>query len=180
MTKREALLNDWSKSYQFFPKTYRENHSLDNKEFWECQYENLQYVRSFICLNDQNEIVDHVGVNFQDGIAWKIYACLDEKCTRKGVLGKLYYLARQYYSLMATAANEADLSFYKNMCGIRCYDLVRYMKNNPVFKEETFEFLCKEIRMKIDNLIVEDTYYFQQPLDKKFIIHRSFSDHIKN
>jgi len=163
MTTREASVNDWNELYQFFTRIYRENHPLQNKEFWEWQYGNPKYGRSFICLNDQGKVVGHVGANFQGGIAWIINVYLDEECRGKGILGKLYKLAREYYPLAATAANEAGLGLYKNMRWIRYYDLVRYVKINPAFRDETFEFLCKEIKVSVDDLIIKDTHYFQQP-----------------
>lgn len=163
MTTREATINDWDKLNQFFTRIYRENHPLQNKEFWQWQYGDPAYGRSFICLNESGNIVGHVGGNFQGGVAWIINVYLDEECRGKGVLGKLYNLARQYYPLAATAANEAGLGLYKNMRWIRYYDLVRYVKINPNFKDENFEFLCKKIEVSIDDLIVKDTHYFKQP-----------------
>ncbi|MGN7808395.1 GNAT family N-acetyltransferase [Flavobacterium johnsoniae] len=163
MITREATINDWDKLQEFFTRIYRENHPLQNKKFWEWQYGDPNYGQSFICLNDNGKIVGHVGGNFQGGIAWIINVYLDEECRGKGVLGKLYNLARKYYPLAATAANEAGLGLYKNMRWIRYYDLVRYVKINPDFKDENFEFLCKKIEVSIDDLIIKDTHYFQQP-----------------
>lgn len=163
MITREATSNDWEKLYQFFTEIYRKNHPLHNKNFWEWQYGDARFGRSFICLNEVGNIVGHVGANFQGKIAWIINVYLNEECRGKGILGKLYDLARQYYPLAATAANEAGLGLYKNMRWIRYYDLVRYVKINPNFKDENFEFLCKEIKVSIGNMAINDTHYFQQP-----------------
>ena len=46
---------------------------------------------------------------------------------------------------------------------IRYYDLVRYVKINPNFKDENFEFLCKGIKVSVENMAINDTHYFQQP-----------------
>ena len=131
MTTREATIKDWDKLEVFFTKIYRQNHPLQNKEFWEWQYGDSKYGRSFICLNLNDEIEGHVGANFQGDLAWIINVYLSEECRGKGILGKLYNLARNYYPLAATAANEAGLGLYKNMRWIRYYDLVRYVKINP-------------------------------------------------
>lgn len=163
MITREATVKDWNKLHQFFTRIYRENHPLHKKEFWEWQYGDAKFGKSLICLNENEDIVGHVGANFQGGIAWIINVYLDEECRGKGILGRLYDLARRYHPLAATAANEAGLGLYKNMRWIRYYDLVRYVKINPNFKDENFEFLCKKIEVSIDDLIVKDSHYFQQP-----------------
>lgn len=163
MITREANIEDWDKLYVFFKKIYRENHPLQNKEFWEWQYGDEKFGRSFICLNESNQIVGHVGANFGGGLAWIINVYLEEECRGKGILGKLYALARAYYPLAATAANEAGLGLYRNMRWIRYHDLVRYVKINPKFENPKFEDVCKTINVNIENYINKDTHYFQQP-----------------
>ena len=163
MITREATIEDWDELLHFFKIIYRENHPLHTKEFWEWQYGNPQYGRSFICLNDNDEIVGHVGANFAGGIAWIINVYLNEECRGKGILGKLYNLARAYYPLAATAANEAGLGLYKNMRWIRYYDLVRYVKINPAFLNPTTDEVCQSVKINYDNLISRDTHYFKQP-----------------
>lgn len=163
MITREANIEDWDKLYQFFKIIYRENHPLQDKMFWEWQYGNPQYGRSFICLNDQEQIVGHVGANFGGGIAWIINVYLNEECRGKGILGKLYNLARAYFPLAATAANEAGLGLYKNMRWIRYYDLVRYIKINPNFSKPCTEQVCQPIEVNHHEFISRDTHYFNQP-----------------
>jgi len=171
MTTREATIVDWDELYKFFTKIYRENHPLQNKEFWEWQYGDEKFGRSFICLNEKGEIAGHVGANFQGEIAWIINVYLNEECRGKGILGKLYNLARAYYPLAATAANEAGLGLYKNMRWIRYYDLVRYVKINPNIEEKTFEAVCRPIEVEVDALIKKDTHYFQQPSLKGLVLN---------
>ena len=65
MIIRVAELGDWEKLKSFFLKIYRLNHPLQNKEFWNWQYGNPKYGRSFICLNENNEIIGHLGANFE-------------------------------------------------------------------------------------------------------------------
>jgi hypothetical protein len=163
MITREATEEDWEKLLQFFKLIYRENHPLHNKEFWQWQYGNLQYGRSFICINAKEEIVGHVGANFQGGVAWIINVYLKEECRGKGVLGELYGLARDYYPLAATAANEAGLGLYRNMRWIRYYDLVRFVKINPSLLDKSFESVCNNVVVDIGSFIKSDTHYFQQP-----------------
>ena len=127
MITREASIDDWAKLEIFFKEIYRENHPLHNKEFWEWQYGNEKFGRSFICLNENKEVVGHVGANFGGGLAWIINVYLNEECRGKGILSKLYDLARYHYPLAATAANEAGLGLYRNMRWIRYYDLGRYV-----------------------------------------------------
>ena len=105
MITREATIEDWDALLYFFKKVYRANHPLHNKAFWIWQYGDKQYGRSFICVNEKGNIVGHVGANFGGNVAWIINVYLDEECRGKGILGKLYALARQYYPLAATAAN---------------------------------------------------------------------------
>ena len=171
MITREATIDDWEKLSVFFNKIYRENHPLHKKVFWEWQYGNRQYGCSFICLNDKNEIVGHVGANFQDQIAWIINVYLDEECRGKGILGKLYSLARNYYPLAATAANAAGLALYKNMQWIRYYDLERYVKINPNLDDKNFNNVCKNVTVDIQNLLIKDSHYFKQPSIKGIILN---------
>ena len=163
MITREAQIKDWEKLFIFFSRIYRVNHPLQNKEFWNWQYGNSEFGRSFICLNDNDEIVGHVGANFGGGLAWIINVYLDEECRGKGILGKLYDLARAYYPLGATAANEAGLGLYRNMRWFRHYDLVRYVKINPKFENPKFEDVCKPVDVNIEGYITKDTHYFNQP-----------------
>ena len=166
MTTREATIDDWDKLLIFFSKVYRNNHPLQNKEFWIWQFGDPNYGRSLICINDQGIIVGHVGANFGGGLAWIINVYLEEECRGKGILGKLYALARNYYPLAATAANEAGLGLYKNMRWFRYYDLVRYVKINPNITTISTENVCSKVAIDIPNLISKETHYFQQPTIK--------------
>jgi len=170
MITREATIKDWHKIELFFTKIYRENHPLHKMEFWEWQYGDEKNGRSFICLNEQGEVVGHVGANFSGGLAWIINVYLFEECRGQGILGKLYDLARNYYPLAATAANAAGLGLYKNMRWIRYYDLVRYVKINPTIVSSEFDNICKNVVVSIDDLIIKDTHYFQQPSIKGLIL----------
>lgn len=163
MTTREASIEDWDKLLVFFKKVYRENHPLQNKEFWTWQYGDRQYGRSFICLNGNDVIVGHVGANFGGNLAWIINVYLDEECRGKGILGKLYALARDYYPLAATAANKAGLGLYQNMRWIRYHDLVRFVKINPAISNPTLENVCVAKHINVDNLSNKESHYFQQP-----------------
>ena len=170
MTTREATATDWEKLERFFTAIYRKDHPLQNKAFWEWQYGDKKHGRSFICLNDADKIVGHVGANFGGNIAWIINVYLNEECRGKGILGELYALARQYYPLAATAANEAGLGLYRNMRWTRYHDLLRYVKINPAIKDKRFENACQHISVDVDNLIIKDTHYFQQPSLKGIIL----------
>lgn len=170
MITREATSKDWHKLNQFFTKIYRQNHPLQNQEFWEWQFGDEKFGRSFICLNEEEKVVGHVGANFGGGLAWIINVYLFEECRGQGVLGKLYALARQCYPLAATAANEAGLGLYKNMRWIRYCDLVRYVKINPMITDLNFANVCKSIEVPIADLIIKDTHYFQQPSIKGVIL----------
>lgn len=163
MITREAIIEDWDKLFIFFNKIYRKNHPLQNKEFWEWQYGDSKYGRSFICLNLNDEIVGHVGANFQGNLAWIINVYLTEECRGKGILGRLYELARSYYPLAATAANEAGLGLYKNMRWIRYYDLMRYVKINPNLKDKSFESVCSKVTIDVEEFRKTETHYFKQP-----------------
>ena len=163
MTTREASIEDWDKLLVFFKKVYRENHPLHNKEFWNWQYGNVQFGRSFICLNESDVIVGHVGANFGGNLAWIINVYLEEECRGKGILGKLYGLARNYYPLAATAANKAGLGLYQNMRWIRYHDLVRYVKINPTISDSTMENVCVAKQIYADHLSYKGTHYFEQP-----------------
>ena len=163
MKIREANIDDWSKLYVFYKRIYRENHPLHNKDFWIWQYGNKKEGRSFICLNNKEEVVGHVGANFGNNIAWIINVYLDVECRGKGVLRQLYNLARAYYPLAATAANEAGLGLYRNMGWIRYYDLVRYVKVNPIIKEISTKNVCKPININVDSFLYKSEHYFNQP-----------------
>lgn len=170
MITREANIEDWEKLLQFFKIIYRQNHPLHNIDFWVWQYGNKKFGRSFICLNEKEEIVGHVGANFSGGLAWIINVYLNEEYRGKGILGKLYDLARSYYPLAATAANEAGLGLYRNMRWIRYYDLVRYIKINPNLADKNFKNVCKKVSVSIDDLVNHDMHYFQQPFIKGIVL----------
>lgn len=163
MVTREATIEDWDQLLSFFTRVYRTNHPLQNRQFWEWQYGDPIYGRSFICLNEKEEIVGHVGANFGGGMAWIINVFLDEECRGKGILGRLYALARQYYPLAATAANEAGLGLYRNMRWYRYHDLVRYVKINPAIQSPTLEHVCVPVQVNIDAFLTSESHYFQQP-----------------
>ncbi|WP_430399233.1 GNAT family N-acetyltransferase [Flavobacterium sp.] len=163
MTVREATLLDYDSLYVFFKKIYRENHPLHTKEFWQWQYGDEKFGRSFICLNESNQIVGHVGANFGGGLAWIINVYLEEECRGKGILSKLYALARAYYPLAATAANEAGLGLYRNMRWIRYHDLVRFVKINPKISNVTIDNVCKPVNVFIGEKLHNETHYFKQP-----------------
>ncbi|KAF2333111.1 GNAT family N-acetyltransferase [Flavobacterium daemonense] len=171
MTTREATIEDWEILQPFFKIIYRENHPLHNKEFWEWQFGDKKFGRSFICINELGTVVGHVGANFGGGLAWIINVYLNEECRGKGILGRLYELARNYFPLAATAANAAGLGLYKNMRWIRYYDLVRYVKINPNFQESTFDEICKEIDVDVDQFMKKDTHYFCQPSLKGILLN---------
>ena len=163
MTTKEASIEDWDKLLVFFKRIYRENHPLQDKGFWNWQYGDKEFGRSFICLNENDVIVGHVGANFGGNLAWIINVYLDEECRGKGILGKLYDLARNYYPLAATAANKAGLGLYQNMRWIRYYDLVRYVKINPNISNPTLENVCLPKPINIKHLSFKGSHYFQQP-----------------
>jgi Acetyltransferase (GNAT) family len=163
MITREATISDWDKLLLFFTKVYRSNHPLQNREFWIWQFGDVNYGRSLICINKEENIVGHVGASFGGGIAWVINVYLDEECRGKGILNSLYKLARNYYPLAATAANEAGLGLYKNMRWIRYNNLVRYVKINPLITNISMINVCKPVHVEIENLRSKDSHYFQQP-----------------
>lgn len=171
MIIREATIEDWDKLLIFFTKIYRTNHPLHKKEFWEWQYGNPKYGRSFICLKYNQDIVGHVGANFQGDLAWIINVYLDVECRGQGILSKLYGLARNYYPLAATAANEAGLGLYRNMRWIRYHDLVRYVKVNPRLEDKSFQSVCKNIEVDVEHLLDVKSHYFQQPGIKGLVLN---------
>jgi hypothetical protein len=170
MKFREANIEDWDKLYLFYKKIYREDHPLHSKEFWNWQYGDEKFGRSFICLDREDKIIGHVGANFSDDISWMINGYLDEEYRGKGIMSNLYDLARGYYPLAATSANNLGLGMYKSMGWIRYYDLVRYVKINPNCLDKSFENICKSVSVAVDGLTIKDTHYFQQPSIKGLLL----------
>lgn len=164
MIIREATIKDWDNLLRFFKKIYRKNHPLHNKEFWEWQYGHEKFGRSFICLDDNNEqIVAHVGASFENNLAWLMNLYVSKEYEGKRIPSKLYDLARQYYPLVTTAANKAALDMYQSKRWIRYHDLVRYVKTNPVVTDSNINSVCNKIVVKVDDYLVNDIRYFQQP-----------------
>lgn len=163
METRIATIKDWVQLELFFKNIYREGHPLHKKEFWIWQYGDEQFGRSFISLNDKGEITGHVGANFGGGLAWMINVFLTEECRGQGILTRLYELARKFYPLAATAANEAGLGLYRNMRWFRYHDLVRVVKINPNLKSSSTLDICSKIEFKksIENKPIG--HYFNQP-----------------
>lgn len=170
MIIREAELKDWDVLELFFKKIYRAHHPLHNKEFWAWQFGDKAFGRSFICLNADGIIVGHVGASFAGELSWIINVFLDKEYRGQGVLGQLYSLARNYYPLAATAANEAGLGLYRNMRWFRYFDLVRYVKVNPNLEDKSFKSVCKNISVDVEKWRVADTHYFKQPSLKGIVL----------
>jgi GNAT superfamily N-acetyltransferase len=162
MILREATIEDWEKLSQFFKIIYRENHPLHNKEFWEWQYGDERYGRSFICL-DEERVVAHVGASFENNLAWLMNLYVSKEYEGKRIPAKLYDLARQYFPLVTTAANKAALDMYQSMRWIRYHNLVRYVKINPSITDLDVKNICKKIVVEVDDFIAKDIRYFQQP-----------------
>jgi hypothetical protein len=163
MDFRETTIEDWHNLEHFYHRIYRTNHPLQNKLFWEWQYGDEKHGRAFICLDDGQNIVGHLGANFGGNIAWMINGYLDEKYRGNGIMSNLYDLAREYYPMAATAANNLGLGMYKSMRWYRYYDLVRYVKINPQIKSNTIQEVCKKIAVEVNHLLYHETHYFQQP-----------------
>ncbi len=163
MITREAGIGDWEQLHIFFKKIYREGHPLHVREFWEWQFGDSEFGRSFISINEHGNVTGHVGASFGGGVAWIINVYLDESCRGQGILGRLYALARQYFPLAATAANEAGLGLYRNMRWIRYHDLLRYVKISPYVRESGIEHVCRPVYPVIDEMRYFGTHYFKQP-----------------
>lgn len=163
MNFREATIEDWDKLEHFYHRIYRPNHPLQNNEFWEWQYGDAKYGRAFICLDDNDQIIGHLGANFGADIGWMINGYLDEQYRGRGVMSNLYDLARAYAPMAATAANHLGLGMYKSMRWYRYYDLMRYVKINPAVTDIRMATVCKNIEVAVDHLLYKDTHYFQQP-----------------
>jgi len=134
MEIKVASIKDWEELKIFYDKIYRKNHPLQNKLFWEWQYADEKFGRSFIAISDDGKIVGHVGANFGGGYGWIINVYLEEEFRGQGIIGNLYKLARNYFPLAATAANDAGLGLYRNMNWYRYMNLQRYIIINPEFK----------------------------------------------
>ncbi|MBU0941615.1 MAG: GNAT family N-acetyltransferase [Bacteroidetes bacterium] len=170
MITREANLNDWIELEIFFKRIYRTGHPLHQREFWNWQFGDQAFGRSFICLDDDGTIVGHVGANFAGELSWIINVFLDKEYRGQGVLVQLYSLARNYYPLAATAANKAGLGLYRNMRWFRYFDLVRYVKVNPNVEDKSFKSICKNISVDVEKFRVTDTHYFKQPGIKGIVL----------
>lgn len=166
MTIREATIDDWNKLLVFFTKIYRKNHPLQNKEFWDWQYGDSKYGRSFICLDNEENVVAHLGASFENDLAWMMNLHVSKEYEGKRIPAKLYDLARAYYPLVTTAANKAALDMYQSMGWIRYHNLVRYVKINPNVEEVNVENICKKIIVNIERFVKDDIRYFQQPTIK--------------
>lgn len=166
MIIRAATIKDWNQLVVFFKKIYRANHPLHSKEFWEWQYGDEKFGRSFICLDDNEQVVAHVGASFENNLAWLMNLYVSKEHEGKRIPSKLYDLARQYYPLVTTAANKAALDMYQSMRWIRYHNLVRYVKINPIITDINIENVCKSIIVNLEDYLVKDIRYFQQPAIK--------------
>ena len=166
MIIREATIEDWDKLLVFFTKIYRQNHPLQNIEFWEWQYGDPKYGRSFICVDENEQVVAHVGASFENDLAWLMNLYVTKEYEGKRIPSKLYDLARQYYPLVTTAANKAALDMYQSMRWIRYHNLVRYIKVNPKITNFNSNNVCKKISVEIEKYAKKDIHYFQQPTIK--------------
>lgn len=166
MIIREATIEDWDKLLVFFTKNYRKNHPLQNKEFWKWQYGDCKYGRSFICLDDNEKVVAHVGASFENDLAWMMNLYVIKEYEGKRIPAKLNNIAREYYPLVTTAANKAALDMYQNMGWIRYHNLVRYVKINPNVTNISAKNVCKKVSVDVQRFINKDIHYFQQPTIK--------------
>ncbi|QBN19877.1 GNAT family N-acetyltransferase [Flavobacterium nackdongense] len=166
MIIREATIKDWDKLLVFFQNIYRPNHPLHCKEFWKWQYGDEKFGRSFICLDDTEQVVAHVGASFENDLAWLMNLYVSKEHEGKRIPSKLYDLARQYYPLVTTAANKAALDMYQSMRWIRYHNLVRYVKINPIITDVNIENVCKSTSVNVQDYLAQDIHYFQQPTIK--------------
>ncbi len=166
MIVREASIEDWDKLVVFFTEIYRQNHPLQNKEFWEWQYGDAKYGRSFICLDEDEKVVAHVGASFENNLAWMMNLYVKKEYEGKRIPAKLYNLAREYYPLVTTAANKAALDMYQSMRWIRYHNLVRYVKINPNVTTIDVKNICKKVSVDVERFVNKDIRYFQQPTIK--------------
>ena len=162
MTNKIATENDWEKLHTFFSRVYRPHHPLQNRDFWKWQYGNQNFGRSFVCLNEDGEIVGHVGASFGGGYAWIINVYLDAEFRGQGILGHLYQMAREYYPLAATSANKAGLGLYRNMGWYRYCNLQRYVLINPRWQSLPVDELIQPIAPEI-HFKKPDGHYWDQP-----------------
>ncbi len=163
MIIRKANSNDWDNLYPFFKGIYREKHPLQSEAFWEWQYGDENYGVSFICLNENNEIIAHLGAGFGGEIAWTLNLYVNPDYRGKGISEKLHVEVRKYYPLAAISASKKGLKVYKRMGWIRYYNLMRYVKINPNIENKIFEEVCKAVKPTIDHLITKETHYSRQP-----------------
>jgi hypothetical protein len=163
MIIREATIKDWDKLARFFKVIYRENHPLHYKEFWEWQYGDDKFGRSFICLDENELVVAHVGASFENNLAWLMNLYVNKEYEGKHIPSKLYDLARQYYPLVTTSNNKAALAMHQSMRWIRYHNLVRYVKINPNITDLDVKKVCKKIVVEVDDFVVKDIRYFRQP-----------------
>jgi GNAT superfamily N-acetyltransferase len=166
MIIREATIQDWEVLQPFFKNIYRENHPLHNKEFWEWQYGDEKFGRSFICLSNNEEVVAHVGASFENNLAWLMNLYVNKDYEGRRIPSKLFDLARKYCPLVTTAANKAALNMYQSMGWIRYHNLVRYVKINPIITDISIKEVCKKTDVEVGGIIAQDIRYFQQPAIK--------------
>ena len=162
MEIREATIADWDKLLKFYKMVYRKNHPLLNKDFWLWQYGDKKFGRSFICI-DNNEIIGHLGGGFGGGLAWTLNLYINTKYRGRGISEKLHEKLRAYYPLAATSASDKGLKMYKRMGWIRYYNLIRYVKINPLFQNATYDVLCQPIVVSLDNLKISYNHFSRQP-----------------
>lgn len=163
MVYREATIQDWSKSRLFFSDIYRDNHPLLNKDFWNWQYGDARFGRSFICLNEEEKIVGHIGVGIEKGYCWMLNAYLLEHHRGKGIMNVLFEQAKAYGPLAATGASELGLKMFKKKNWIRYNNLIRFVKINPKIKRFNLNEICDNISVPIEGFVNKETRYFNQP-----------------
>lgn len=130
--------------YSFFRKAYSPKHILLNKEFFEWQFKNQNFLN--IILKENNEIKGHVGLIGKDyiyndkNIRCSFLSCLIVAEELRG-RGAGAYLAREaakdHDVLYATGINKDGMSSFFALGWTDAKNLYRWVRINPFLKYET-------------------------------------------
>lgn len=154
--------SDWDKLWVFYKKAYRENHPLQNKEFWNWQFGNENYGRAIIGIY-KNEIIAHSGIVLFEDYIFSMNLFIDEKFRNGDIYLKLLDIVNQYRKQhFAVAVNNNTLPLLRLLKWYQYANLERRIIMHPDYINENISKILEPIEV-ITDLSKPEGHFWEQP-----------------
>lgn len=162
ITYKIAEDSDWELLFPFYSKAYRENHPLQNREFWNWQYGNPDYGRAIIGISG-NKVVSHIGVLIFETYICSMNMFVEAEFRSGEEFINLLSMAEQFGKQhICVAVNETVTTLLRLQKWYQYANLERRIIVNPEFEGKAIDEIVKPIAVKT-NHSKPDGYFWQQP-----------------